>query len=296
MREAAIACILRQSKTCKIDTVSHEILLIRRSFNRLDPWSGDIALPGGKLESNESQIDACKRETEEEIGITLENFQYVGILDKRKMSRGKRSAIVYPHIFSCQNFDQELHLSEKEVSAAWWQDLSSIANSTLMTKKVSSTEKMLRGYLGDNIISLWIWKLLRTLDLTDLHFKAIEIRPTHELMISSHSQPEDHSELILWGMTFSVVQELCVFLKIPLNHMRDCDKTLTRKDHIIYTCNQIGFAVENYYINCYFLAMKFVMSCFRINYNPKILLKLSGYSILISSGFIGLMLMRYWLL
>lgn len=36
-----------------------------------DRWSGHVALPGGKLEAGETDLQAAVRECEEEVGISL---------------------------------------------------------------------------------------------------------------------------------------------------------------------------------------------------------------------------------
>ncbi|QGA55230.1 NUDIX domain-containing protein [Sulfolobus sp. E5-1-F] len=45
------------------------IMLIKRITNPKDPWSGQMALPGGHRENNESTLKAAIRECEEEVGI-----------------------------------------------------------------------------------------------------------------------------------------------------------------------------------------------------------------------------------
>jgi 8-oxo-dGTP pyrophosphatase MutT (NUDIX family) len=57
-----------------------EMLFIQRASHNLDPWSGHIAFPGGKLEGAESACQAARRETFEEIGINLEQGCYLGRL------------------------------------------------------------------------------------------------------------------------------------------------------------------------------------------------------------------------
>jgi 8-oxo-dGTP pyrophosphatase MutT (NUDIX family) len=71
---AAVAMIIHQ----EADDI--EILFIQRAAHDLDPWSGHIAFPGGKLEEGELECQAARRETHEEIGIDLESCRYLGRL------------------------------------------------------------------------------------------------------------------------------------------------------------------------------------------------------------------------
>lgn len=71
---AAVAMILHQGAK------DLEVLFIQRAAHDLDPWSGHIAFPGGKLEEGEQECQAACRETLEEIGIDLERGRYLGRL------------------------------------------------------------------------------------------------------------------------------------------------------------------------------------------------------------------------
>ncbi len=71
---AAVAMILHQA------AYDVEILFIERAAHELDPWSGHIAFPGGKLENGEQECQAASRETFEEIGINLDQGRYLGRL------------------------------------------------------------------------------------------------------------------------------------------------------------------------------------------------------------------------
>jgi 8-oxo-dGTP pyrophosphatase MutT (NUDIX family) len=58
------------------------ILLIRRANRLGDPWSGHMALPGGRREPEDQDLLATViRETREEVGIDLIADELLGILD-----------------------------------------------------------------------------------------------------------------------------------------------------------------------------------------------------------------------
>ena len=58
------------------------ILLIRRADRPGDPWSGHMALPGGRREPEDADLLATAiRETREEVGIDLDREQLLGGLD-----------------------------------------------------------------------------------------------------------------------------------------------------------------------------------------------------------------------
>lgn len=59
-----------------------EFLMMQRAFHENDPWSGQMAFPGGKVEQTDaSPKAAAMRETFEEVGIDLASAIYVGRLN-----------------------------------------------------------------------------------------------------------------------------------------------------------------------------------------------------------------------
>jgi 8-oxo-dGTP pyrophosphatase MutT (NUDIX family) len=72
--KAAVAMILRQGES------GVELLYIRRALHEKDPWSGNIAFPGGKAMPGETLQQAAVRETAEEIGLDLTFSRYLGRL------------------------------------------------------------------------------------------------------------------------------------------------------------------------------------------------------------------------
>ncbi len=75
-RRAAVAMLLREQAG------ETEVLLIRRAEHELDPWSGDLAFPGGGVDpTDRSSQAAAERETYEEIGLELSPQHYLGRSD-----------------------------------------------------------------------------------------------------------------------------------------------------------------------------------------------------------------------
>ncbi len=74
-RRTAVAMILLGNSRAE------ELLFIRRAEFEGDPWSGDVAFPGGGVEEHDIDSRAtAERETLEEIGIKLPQEAYLGTL------------------------------------------------------------------------------------------------------------------------------------------------------------------------------------------------------------------------
>jgi 8-oxo-dGTP pyrophosphatase MutT (NUDIX family) len=75
-RHAAVAMLLTDAEQ------GPELLFIRRAEFDGDPWSGDVAFPGGGIEPHDAgPQQAAERETREEIGLRLNPQQCLGQLD-----------------------------------------------------------------------------------------------------------------------------------------------------------------------------------------------------------------------
>lgn len=80
---AAVALILGDGPT------GLELLFIRRAEHPDDPWSGQMAFPGGRAEPGEDLLATAVRETAEEIAVDLgRDGEPLGVLDEvRAMAR-----------------------------------------------------------------------------------------------------------------------------------------------------------------------------------------------------------------
>ena len=123
VRRAAVAIIIRAGA----DDGSPELLFIKRADYPGDPWSGQVAFPGGREEPGDKSLaETAIRETREETGIELDREGTVlGALDAfRPRTPGLPSIIVRPFVAVLQR-DAPLELSS-EVALAFWVPLDAL--------------------------------------------------------------------------------------------------------------------------------------------------------------------------
>ena len=100
---------------------SVHVLLLQRSSNPADPWSGHLALPGGMREKSDANLLATSiRETREECRLSLCEDELVKDLRPRYAGRYTGTPVlVQPFVFEISK-SRELKLEEKEISRSWW--------------------------------------------------------------------------------------------------------------------------------------------------------------------------------
>ena len=85
LKAAAVAIVVTYDPEQAADC----FLLTRRS-SRLREHSAQYALPGGRLEANESPVEAALRELHEELGLALSEDAVLGLLDDYETRSGYR--------------------------------------------------------------------------------------------------------------------------------------------------------------------------------------------------------------
>lgn len=114
-RAAAVAIVLRP------DGDDVQILFIKRAEYEQDPWSGQVAFPGGRHETGDpTLLDTAFRETSEELGIQLRDEATVlGRLDDLHSETVKLPNVyVRPFVMAVSDLPP-LELSS-EVAEAFW--------------------------------------------------------------------------------------------------------------------------------------------------------------------------------
>jgi 8-oxo-dGTP pyrophosphatase MutT (NUDIX family) len=107
--------------------VGLELLMIKRAEHDRDPWSGHVALPGGREEPGDASLEATAvRETREEIGLDLErDGRMLGALDDLSPRAAPVPITVRPYV-AVVDRDVTLVLSD-EVAAAFWVPVAALA-------------------------------------------------------------------------------------------------------------------------------------------------------------------------
>ena len=124
VRRAAVALVFRAG-----ENGSPELLFIKRAEYPGDPWSGQIAFPGGREESGDSSLqETATRETREETGIDLSvEGKVIGVLDDLRPRTVRLPAVVVRPFVAVLDRSEPLELSP-EVSLAFWIPFGSLAH------------------------------------------------------------------------------------------------------------------------------------------------------------------------
>ena len=146
------------------------LLVMKRTINDLDPWSGHFSFPGGGLKAGETFYEACIRETKEEVGINLSNTTFAGYCEDY-ISFYKSGLVVRPHVFVTNERHETINCNF-EVDATYWLPVASLINPKHHQEKQfkTFTGPQLLPYVEVGNILLWgitfkvLISLLRKLD------------------------------------------------------------------------------------------------------------------------------------
>jgi 8-oxo-dGTP pyrophosphatase MutT (NUDIX family) len=116
------------------------LLLIKRAERESDPWSGQIAFPGGHKSSEDGTfLETVCREAYEEVGIRLGEQELLGVLPIVRAHT--RQILVAPFVFQLAT-DVDVRTNE-EVAESFWSPLSELKNLNTTTSQVQAEGRAL---------------------------------------------------------------------------------------------------------------------------------------------------------
>jgi 8-oxo-dGTP pyrophosphatase MutT (NUDIX family) len=123
--QASVALVLRAREPL-------ELLLIKRATSERDPWSGHMALPGGRRDDSDADLlHTARRETLEETGVDLDRLgKPLGRLDEVAPSSPRLPQLtISPFVFGVAR-DVEAHVASREVQQVFWAPLTALRDPT----------------------------------------------------------------------------------------------------------------------------------------------------------------------
>lgn len=221
-KRASIALIVRipgysqpdlESYIANMDKAAEpELLFIKRTVNKRDRWSGHIAVPGGRQDPGETDLQTAIRETKEEVGLDLEkNGFYVGALDQRqlKVSWGRRLAMILcPFVFVLNAPDAKLTPQWSEVATCFWYPISKLLDeNTWVHKRVPVGDRVNLSQLPSPVSAFLRWQI------GDMLFAAIELMPEAIEAAPGDIDPAPLPPYKVWGVTLGVLVDVFEILK-----------------------------------------------------------------------------------
>jgi 8-oxo-dGTP pyrophosphatase MutT (NUDIX family) len=163
-RHAAVALILRDLESTgqpAFGRSGSELLLIRRALHERDPWSGHMALPGGRRDpSDVTLLDTVNRETLEEVGVDLSReAELVGCLPALPaMARGRILGMtITPFVFAVSE-DPRLSLNY-EVAEVLWAPLGLLSGGSVNTTVTYEGAQQVMHLPGWDLEGRIVWGL-----------------------------------------------------------------------------------------------------------------------------------------
>jgi 8-oxo-dGTP pyrophosphatase MutT (NUDIX family) len=137
-----------------------EVLFIRRAERADDPWSGQVAFPGGRRDPGDPDLLATAlRETREETGVDLTAAERLGVLDDLVPSTPTLPPVlVRPFVFALAA-RPALAAERGEVARAFWVALARLAARGARQELVLTVRGVARSFPAYRVGEDVIWGL-----------------------------------------------------------------------------------------------------------------------------------------
>ena len=140
-----------------------DALFIRRAQRADDPWSGHIALPGGRREDRDADLLATAvRETHEEVSVQLGTAALLGRLaDHSPAISPRHSIVIRPFVFGLP--ERPVTTLSEEVAGIEWIELSRLSGHACRADVDAGGERRLVDCYQMNNLLIWglTYRILR---------------------------------------------------------------------------------------------------------------------------------------
>lgn len=145
-----------------------ELLLIQRAERHGDPWSGQVALPGGRRDPSDATLqDTAVRETLEETGLDLGARGHIlGALDELRPRTPVLPPIIVTPFVAVADGGDDLQPSDEVASAFWapWSLFADPAAVSESTVRVRGADWRVASYVvGERVVWGMTERMLRQL-------------------------------------------------------------------------------------------------------------------------------------
>ena len=154
---ASVAIILT------IDEEDLSMCFIKRAVREGDPWSGQVAFPGGRASGSEDDATVAERETFEEIGMILSSDQRIGRLESVDVASNldRQNLLLSPVVyFSGKDSKKVARAADpNEVDSVFWVSLTHLFDPRSGTTIRYPDENVGVPYPGISFERFVIWGL-----------------------------------------------------------------------------------------------------------------------------------------
>ena len=134
-----------KTRICAVAVVEKDgkILMGNKAVD-VGPYPNTWRIPGGGVETEESLVDAVKREVKEEVNLDVESVEKIGVYEDNEPDKNGEMTHYVFHLFKAKTFAGNAFAS-KEFPSIKWVDKKQLANTPMARPSIKLFKEL--GYL-----------------------------------------------------------------------------------------------------------------------------------------------------